>query len=464
MKRYIVILILGIFLLPLTSKGQGIKSTYFLEGAPFNHQNNPAFSNDLNYFGFGISNFSFSTQSNIGIKKFVFPYDDPNGQQTLTTFLNPNISSTDFLSGLESNNFFNINLSENILGFGFRGFGGFNTFGINIKSSTSVNLPYDLFNFLKNGASSLQGSEYHMGNLRFMSTNYAEIAFGHSHKFLDKITVGAKIKALIGLAAIDGNLEQMDIYLSPEKWELQSNGYLNVAGTGPQFVTTDDNAIENFEFANPGPGGYGLAVDLGATFEPIEGLTVSAAILDLGSISWANTISGITDNEKITFSGFEDIILAAAEDNNQGALGDQGTQLQDDLIGMANFYDNGTTTDYTTVLNSTLNVGAEYQIPVVKIISVGALYSYQSNEMFTNQETRLFANLSPTKWFDLSVNYATSSLGDSFGGVLNFHPKGINFFIGSDFIPTSYSPQYYPLDNLNINLFFGFNIAMGKRR
>lgn len=464
MKKYIIILVIGLFLLPFIGRSQGIKSMYFLEGAPYNHQNNPAFYNDLNYFGIGISNLNIGTQSNIGIKKFLFENPDATSQYPLTTFMDKQISSDQFLSGLEENNFFNFNLSANILGFGFRGFGGFNTFDINIKSNTSVNLPYELFNFLKNGANSLAGSEYNMGNLRVISTNYTEVAFGHSHRFLDKITVGAKVKALIGLAAIDANLEQMDITMSPEEWSIQSNGYLNVAGTGPQFVTDNENAIENVDFNSPGPGGYGVAIDLGASYEVIEGLTVSAAVLDLGTIAWDNAISGATDNDKITFSGFDEIVLAASDENTNSGIGDQGDQLQDDLMNMANFYDNGTLSDFETVLNPIINVGVEYEIPYVKQISVGILYSAQTNELYTNEETRFFANLSPTKWFDLSANYAMTTLGESYGCVMNFHPKGINFFIGSDFMITDVSPQYIPLNNLNSNIFFGFNIALGKRR
>ena len=463
MKIYIILIIIGLFLLPLLGQSQGNKSTYFLEGTPYNHENNPAFSNDLNYFGIGISNFNLNTQSNIGIKKFLFVNPDPTSQYKLTTFMDPSISADDFLSGLVDNNTFNINLSENILGVGFRSFGGFNTIGINIKSNTFINLPYELFNFLKNGASNLSGSSYNISNLRMMSTNYAEIAFGHSHKFMDKLTVGAKVKALIGLAAIDAKLDQLDITMSQTEWSIQSNGYLNVSGTGPEFVTDADNAIENFDINTPGLGGYGVAIDLGAVFEPIEGLKVSAAILDLGSIKWSNTLVGETDNEKITFGGFEDMVLVGGEED-ESAVGDQGKQLQDDLTKMANFYDNGTTTDHSTTLSSTINVGAEYQIPVVKMITVGALYSRQSNEFFTNNEERLYINLSPTKWFDLSANYALTTLGDSYGFVMNFHPKGINFFIGSDFMVTDVTPQFVPINNLNTSLFFGFNIALGKRR
>ncbi len=464
MKKYIAILIIGLFLLPFIGQSQGTKSTYFIEGAPYNHQNNPAFYNDLNYFGIGISNFNIGTKSNIGLKKFIFPYDDPDGNKSLTTFLSPSVSADDFLNGLEDNNFFNFNLSENILGFGFRGFGGFNTFDVNIKSNTYLNLPYDLFNFLKNGANSSEGSEYQMGNLRMMSTNYAEVAFGHSRRFIDKLTVGAKIKVLVGLAAIDANLEQMDISMSVEEWSIESNGYLRVAGTGPEFVTDSENAIENFELNSPGPGGFGAAIDLGASYEVIDGLTVSAAILDLGSIAWSNTISGVTDNEKITFNGFDDIVLASSDETTEGGIGEQGDQLQDDLMNMANFYDDGTVSDFSTSLNPTVNLGAEYVIPYVKQISVGLLFSSQTNEFYTNNETRFFANISASKWFDISANYALTTLGNSYGWVLNFHPKGVNLFLGSDFMVTDVTPQYIPLNNINSNVFFGLNFAIGKRR
>lgn len=48
------------------------------------------------------------------------------------------------------------------------------------------------------------------------------------------------------------------------------------------------------------------------------------------------------------------------------------------------------------------------------------------------------------KWFDATVNYGASTYGSSFGWMINFHPKGFNFFIGSDHQFFSVTPQFVP--------------------
>jgi hypothetical protein len=74
------------------------------------------------------------------------------------------------------------------------------------------------------------------------------------------------------------------------------------------------------------------------------------------------------------------------------------------------------------------------------------------------------ANVRPLKWLDASVNYSYSTFGSNLGWMLNFHPKGFTFFVGSDRMITNVTPQYIPTNNFNTNICFGFNITFGRSR
>ena len=120
----------------------------------------------------------------------------------------------------------------------------------------------------------------------------------------------------------------------------------------------------------------------------------------------------------------------------------------------------------STKLNTTMYLGAEYNMPFYQPLSVGVLYSQCFSEFESNRwyETRGFINVSPLKWFELSVNCGYGTYGTSLGWMLNFHPAGINLFVGSDYMITKVTPQYIPVDNMNSHITLGLSLALGKRK
>ena len=68
------------------------------------------------------------------------------------------------------------------------------------------------------------------------------------------------------------------------------------------------------------------------------------------------------------------------------------------------------------------------------------------------------------RWLSFSASYAQSTYGESYGGAVNFHPGGINLFVGVDsFKPAlNISKQYIPIDSFNTTLAVGLNLAIGK--
>lgn len=92
----------------------------------------------------------------------------------------------------------------------------------------------------------------------------------------------------------------------------------------------------DFDTDNLGPTGFGMAIDLGATYKLNDEWTFSASLLDLGFISWKNTTKG-TMSKDFTFNGFSDISVKDDGTDNNKKLDTQVDELVDDLADLAKF-------------------------------------------------------------------------------------------------------------------------------
>lgn len=474
-----------------TAQTYNSRSTYFLEGSTYRHELNPAFMGERGYVSFpGLGNLTIGAKSTAGVGDFIFKKS--NGE--LTTFMNEEVSSAEFLKGLPKRLKVGANIDESILSLGFHAWGGFNTFGISVKSNTNVFMPDELFKFMKNGVASETGSRYKVNNVNIISTNYAEIAFGHAREINDRLTVGAKVKALVGLAKATMHIEELDVLASQDKWTITpKNAELYMSAKGLIVPTKgetgnyldNDYVLDNngdrtnklkegtdgqisyddldFDTDDLGPTGFGMAIDLGATYKLDDSWTFSASVLDLGFISWKNTTKGAMSKE-FTFDGFTEITVKDDGNNGDSKLDNQIDQLTDDLADLAKFDKVGEGLKRTTALAATLNFGAQYTLPAYDRLNFGLLSSTRIQGSHTWTEARVSANIAPISWFEASLNYALSNFGSSAGVMLNFHPRGFNFFIGADVPMCKYESAYYaPISRASVDINMGINFTFGPK-
>lgn len=452
------------------------RSGYFLDGYTFRHELNPALASERNYVSIPVlGNIGVGLMSNVGVNTFI--YKTPSGQ--LTTFLNQSVNADEFLGKLGTNNKVNANLNLTILSAGFHAFGGFNTISIGTKVDVGVNLPKDLFTFMKLGQTG-PNTRYDFKNIRVKANAYAEVAFGHQRKITPELSAGAKVKFLFGLAHADANIKTMDVTLGHDKWAVKAQGEMNLSAGSGLYVPTNyesgkelDNPekynqidYDGIDYDSFGLTGFGMAFDLGATYDMsrfVEGLTLSAALTDLGWIGWSNTVKAQTPNTTWEFDGFHDIAVMSSQENEQNkSLDDQLDDMWDDLEDCTNFERVGTGSSNTTALAATLSIGAEYEMPFYKNLTGGFLFTQRIAGCFSWTEGRFLANVKPTKWFDASINYAASTYGSSLGWIINFHPKGFNFFIGSDHQFFKITPQIVPVGKASAQITLGMNITFGS--
>lgn len=449
-----IVLIALLSVITLNVNGQTLRSGQWLERMPYRHQLNPALMNDYGYFAFPVlGNFNVGVQSNVGLSTFLYPRGT-DGE--LITFLDKRVSAGEFLDKLSSTNQLNFDISMPIISFGFFAFGGYNTFGVDFRTSVSTSLPYDLFAFLKLGMDKAEGSSYDASNLHLKANAYASVSIGHARPITDKLTVGVTLKALIGGANAKLNVSDLKINLSEDAWRIKSNAELFIGGSGITFETTDSGYVDGLKYSFDGVGGFGLGADIGATYQLLDNLQLSLAITDLGFIRWSNSLHATTRNEEFYFDGFDNI----GGDDDDNSLENQMDDMIDDLEDMIRVYP-GHSQSSTSYLNAVLRAGAEYSILKNKI-SFGVLSTTRFAGKGTWTEFMGSVNLKPVKWFNVAVTGALSNFGPSWGWVLNICPRGFNFFVGMDYMFTKVSKQYIPINNANANVNFGINFPMTR--
>ncbi len=449
-----------------SAAAQTINSAYFTEDYKFRHMLNPAFGNEQNYVSIpALGNISVNTHGNFGYRDVIMsnPMYPSLSDKKMTTFLNPYISAEDALSGFSTgNNRITGDVSLTILSAGFKAFGGYNTIEINSRTTTGVSLPYELFEFAKNTGN----HSYNIGDINAHAQSFAEIAFGHSRQINDKLRLGAKLKVLVGLGRADVKMRNMKADLTAEdKWTITGEATADVSMKGFSYVSEEKEyniegsgtyeRVNNVDLDGVGVGGFGMAIDLGGVYEINEDWTVSASVLDLGFISWTNDMLAENRSKSFVFNGFHDVSVTSDRGEEIDTKVDRyGDQLAD----FANLTDMGDKGGRSTGIGATINVGAEYTLPVYRKVSFGALCTSRINGAYSWTEGRLSANYAPQNWLDGGVSFAVNSFTTSMGWVLNLHPKGYNFFIGMDHILGKTSKEMIPLSS-NASLTVGMNIT-----
>ena len=448
----------------LPTSAQELRTSYFMETSNYRHQMNPALL-DSPYVGLLFSNINIGMTGNIGAKQFIF---DTNGlpgytgNYRYTTFMDPNVDAKTFLNKLHDKNRFDLYLNYNLFSVGFKAWGGVNLLELNLRSNTNLTLPKGLFEFAKTAG---EKEHYEFGGLGMRTQNYMEIALGHSRDINKQWRVGGKLKFLIGAAYADFTADNVTLDMTEDAWRIQSNAQMkasllksDVIHEGPSKNSADGRPrvkeLDNFGFSLPG---FGMALDLGVTYKPIENLTVSAAITDLGFISWKNTHHASSQGD-YTFDGFNNIYIGSDKDQTED-IDDQFDQIGDDLEEMFSVYDDGTKTA-TQALAATLNVGAEYKLPAYDKLKFGFLYTSRIHGKYSWHQGMLNVGVRPVKWFECNVNGAVTSTGVTAGGMLSLKAPHFNFYIAADRFFSKLGKQGVPLNSSNGNITFGMTFPL----
>lgn len=453
-----IIVVLLLLAVPSISMAQSAVSSYFLDGMLFNNKLNPAMKAERGYLSLLVGNMSVQTKGNVGLSTFLYPREG----NKLATFMSGSVSAEEFLKKMPNDARLGFALDESLFSTGFRMFGGYFSLGVSLHSSMSLSIPRGFFEFAKLG---LKNNHYSFSGLNLHTMNYAAATIGYSYPIVKGLRLGVNFKYLLGLAHADLFVDKLNVELSGDRWMAESHASVQAALFCEARAAVDEDGIINgIEFGQLKPTAHGFGFDIGLVYDMdsiVPGLTLSASVLDLGYIKWPHMMKGQSTDAKVEFNGFEELDYNDMESSVEKEM----EQLGEDAAEMVEFNYDGIKPERTR-LNTTMYVGAEYNMPFYKPLSVGVLYGqcfspFESNKWYN---VRGYLNISPLKWLEASVNYGYGTYGTSFGWMFNFHPVGFSFFIGSDYMVTKVNPQYIPVDDLNAHLIFGINFPIGKRK
>ena len=461
MKRIIVILVTMLTAISLYAQ-HNHRTGYFLDGYTYKYKINPAFGADRGYFAIPVAGFtSASLETPLKLSGLLYPTGN-NGE--LVTFLDPSVSLDDVMKGVKNMNPINVNADLGILSFGFNTKKSFHTIDLSVKADARMNVPGALFSWAKESVETLD-----MSKLALNADARLELSYGYSRAILKNARFGFRIKLLAGLAKAQYQMDNLQLAAAQDKWTVQSTGSGYYSAPVQLLTEGYDNRLSGIDIPDDynviidnliSARNIGAAIDLGFSIDVIKYLTISASVTDLGVITWNNAYMLASPESYWTYDGFEGI------GNEQMDWNQQLEQLGNELLGLVHPRVTSEGEKKLDMLSMTAHLGVELRMPFWQRLSVGALASARIDGPYSWYEGRASANLALFRWFSFSGSYAYSTFGESYGAALNFHPKGLNLFVGIDsFKPLmNVTRQYVPIDSFNTNATVGLNIAFGQYR
>lgn len=497
--------LIGVFFImlvcTLSANAQFLRTSYFMEGTHYRQQLNPALTPAKGYFNLPVIGAVNATvgSTSLGYQDIIDIIDDGDDFYT----------KPDFMNRLKDNNKLNVNFSTEILSAGWYKGKNFWSFNIGLRTDIGANLTKNMFTFLNEMETveeNWRNSNYDISGQQLNINAYTEIGLGLSRQINSRLTVGARVKALLGIGnmelklnrvAMSANLpsdQQINQWSSESYWNSMSpsqaaqaaqelkdkfNNYHANLTVGAELKSSfkglelqeeeGKDYVTDFDFDSGklGIAGYGFGIDLGASYKILDNLTVSASVLDLGFISWSKSSTKIAsanpDPIDIKGSTYANMV----DPNNPNTVMNAVNQLQNDAQGYMDRVTNGDVLDYDMLqlevsdakesrksrLASTLVLGAEYGFFNNKL-AVGVLSTTRFVQPDALTELTFSANYRPKSWFNVALSYsAIQSAGKSFGLGLKLGP----LFVGTDYM-------FLGKNSNSVNGFVGVSIPLGGRK
>ena len=324
-----LLLLGGMMMLGGAAQAQYLRSSYFMEGTSARLQLNPGLQPTKGYFNMPIiGSFNMSASSNVlGTSDIIDLMDSGSDLY----------SNDKLFDRLKADNRLNVNLNTDILSFGWYRGKGFWSVNVGLRADFGAALAKDMFSMMRtmNGFAleDVVGTNqsYSLSNQTLNMKAYAEVGLGYSCRITEKLTVGGRVKVLLGLARAEMNINQFDLNLdvpnpqytnyadyesrgelSPSDWygahyDYSANGNVITTLKGGGMTFDNNGMIDNFDLdaGDLGIAGSGFGIDLGASYKVWDNLTVSASILDLGFLKWKEsetTVATVSGGDEVTIN------------------------------------------------------------------------------------------------------------------------------------------------------------------
>lgn len=427
-------------------------------------------TNQANYLnpGFQQKNrfyFSFMGMQNLSLMHTGFKYNDLLETSSTTDSLY--LSTSSALEKMGKKNFVNIESYNEMFGLGIKVKQNYFSFNVSNRFEARFTYPEDLFRFaIEGNGKDLLGQRASLDGLGVDMLAYMEYGLGYNRDINDKLTVGGRLKLLSGVANIHTEKSLLGISTDATTFNITIDGAMKINTSNlSQFEDTTYNPLSlvksAYNFQN-----FGLAVDLGASYQLTDKIQLSSSLVDLGFIKWKTNVSNYgTDNVNYTFEGID--LNAVIYDSLDIA------QSLTDTLGDV-FTADETNEAYSTALHAKFNIGGKYKIN--KYFS-GNFLMY--NEIYAKKYSAGFSfatTIQLKNWLSASLNY--NIYGRAYNNVgfgLSLKGGPIQFYIMSDNIVTFLATTPYtatsgstiipvPYNSKKAHVAFGLSVVIGPKK
>ncbi len=448
-KIYNLAIVLALVLASMFSYGQSNLTLYHMQSLPQSVYSNPANRSDAKlYIGIpALSSLAFNFSSNgIHPKEFNNAFIQDEGKDSF--ILDVNSLSNIF----DKNTFVNVNVSQDWVNFGFKQGKNFFSFNISEKVKTRTEIPGDVFDlvFQGNGGENLGRTfDFNVG-LDLIHTR--EYAVGYQRYLLnDRLNIGARAKYIYGLSRFETERNNASFYTAEEDFAMTISSDLKFNMSSAIFAI-DSNRQPNPKHLVYGAKNHGWGLDIGASYDLNDRITLSASIIDMGIVRWnENTISYESEvpGARYNFEGVELKNIFIDSINFEEAIRNLGDTLADI------FRLDSHSSSFTTGLMSDFYLGAKFHLTKGNSLGV-LLYGSVYNRSFYPAVT-LSYNARFKKVLGLSFSY-TAMRGNALnlGAGMSLNMKTVQWYIVSDNVLGPLTGQFNTLSfRTGLNLTFG---------
>lgn len=264
-----------------SAMSQYISPVDFMVNNPRSMFANPAFHTDeFGFFDFALGGININVQ-NVGLKYDKFFTFNGSGQPV-------QINLDEGVASLRNMNYLNANVSLDVFNCGRRTKHGFFTYTHRIRVLETFRYSKDLVSLLAKGNAAYLGENNPADiDLGLAVRGYMEFDFGYQMNLTEKLSLGARLKYLTGLADVKTKNVNIKLFTDPETYALSLLADADVRAALPMEIAMVDGKPQVGDFNLFGMfKNSGLGVDLGGEYRINDQIGVAAAINDLGFISW----------------------------------------------------------------------------------------------------------------------------------------------------------------------------------
>ncbi|MEG2071198.1 MAG: DUF5723 family protein, partial [Bacteroidales bacterium] len=367
----------------------------------------------------------------------------------------------------KNGNWLSSSVNEEILGFGFRVNRSFFTFSYRLRMDEYFRFSKDVLALPILGNMNYLGEDHPANlNVRMNMNAYQEISVGAQIEVNKRLYIGVRPKLLFGMANVRTQNASAQLYTDPESYKMKMRYNLEAEMMSIVPLFDQEGSFEpDYDYLlahwQSGFQNVGSAIDLGVVYRINDHFGVSAAVNDLGFITWktgGQKITGSISNAGDLYTN-GDIVFDGLNFDEIDKLLNDPDYLNAYLKQLGDYFPVERTPleKYTTALSSKIMVEGYYNFG--KNHRVSALFQGRVvNKSFLPAFTLAY-NGTFFRIIDVCVNYTMAKHNFANLGLgLGLNLGVFHLYVATDNIIAAVNP----LNNTNVNAQVGILFNWGK--